>query len=1165
MHLNKYFWLLCVSLYCAFGSAQHPAAYRLQYKILQPHACELNVSEYSLMPATITIVASTDTLIGWKVMNNKIVLGDSLCSKYGSDSLLVSFRTFGFNIEEPTYVIDSSLLTFKEKALITVYEYRQNESKNGLIESRGLDYRGSFSRGLSIGNSQSLVLNSNFDMQLVGDLGNGLKVIAAISDENLPIQAQGNTQQLQEFDKVFIQVSKDRTSIIAGDYELHRPDSYFMNYFKKLKGISVSSTVNSGKGTEVFAKGSFAISRGKFARQTLKTSEGNQGPYRLQGNSNERFIIVLAGTERVYFNGILLTRGFDYDYVIDYNRAEITFSPTRVIARDSRVIVEFEYTDISYLRSMYATQTEFRSKKWKAGINFYSEQDSKNATGDVQLDSLDLQILQQSGDDLSRSVRNSIYLLKDEERRGVNRILYAGMPDPLDPSNIILRFTTNLDSAMYAATFTEVGQGKGDYIIDEKANKNGRVYRYVGNNMGSYLPVIQLIPPEKRQMVTVNGKYQFNRDASVFGEVAMSNYDVNRLSSFDESDNTGFSTHVAFNNRIKLDTAGQWSLNTSVKHEFVNKNFNELNPFRAPEFVRDWNISQLMSKGDEYLLLSSVSLNKRNEMKLEYGFNTYVKGDDYTGRKHQALWTFAKDRWNVRAFSDYLTSTASRLDQNTRFLRPEFSISYKISKKGDWSIGAAYDGESNVIRNIGGDSLFAASNQFHHLKWFVSNDFSKDFAMRLSYSLRDDYLGKQNDFAHASVAKELEWAGKWITSENSDLQWNIIGRQLDIKDPILLPKETSKNTILGKLDYVFSLFNQGIRSVTSYNTNSGQEPKVEYVYQKVEPGTGDYVFIGKEENANLNNSQDFRFDPSNPNRSYIRLTLTNNEFIRTNNIELNQSLHIEPVKFIKATPERKLSSFYRFISRFSTMSNAKITKKQMDNSSTSLTSFFNFDLQDTSLVSYNSTFSNTLFFNKGNVKYDIQIGNRDNQNRSLQVGDTEDHGINDWFFRTRLNILNRADLFLILEKSERTYFSRVFADRNLDLRILRLKPELSYRPSGNVRLTARYTYEDKRQQILTKDLAFINDFTGEFALRKANQYSFDLSLSYVAIQFSGESGSPLEYDMLDGLKNGKNFLWNLVFTRRVGKNIDLTVNYEGRKPGSSPFVHVGRAQIKATF
>ena len=68
-----------------------------------------------------------------------------------------------------------------------------------------------------------------------------------------------------------------------------------MNYFKKLKGISVATEIKTGKNSTINTKGSFAISRGKFARQTIATKEGNQGPYRLQGNNNERFIIVLAG------------------------------------------------------------------------------------------------------------------------------------------------------------------------------------------------------------------------------------------------------------------------------------------------------------------------------------------------------------------------------------------------------------------------------------------------------------------------------------------------------------------------------------------------------------------------------------------------------------------------------------------------------------------------------------------------------------------------------------------------------------------------------------------------------------------------------------------------------------------------------------------------------
>jgi len=39
----------------------------------------------------------------------------------------------------------------------------------------------------------------------------------------------------------------------------------------------------------------------------------------------------------------------------------------------------------------------------------------------------------------------------------------------------------------------------------------------------------------------------------------------------------------------------------------------------------------------------------------------------------------------------------------------------------------------------------------------------------------------------------------------------------------------------------------------------------------------------------------------------------------------------------------------------------------------------------------------------------------------------------------------------------------------------------------------------------------------------------------------------------------------LIYTKRLAKNIDLTINYEGRKTGISPLINVGRAQVKATF
>ena len=152
---------------------------------------------------------------------------------------------------------------------------------------------GSITRGIVAGNNRDITLESGLRMQLSGEIVQGVQVQAVLTDENTPIQPEGTTQRLNEFDRVFIELATRQGTVQLGDFDLNFQNAEFAQFSRKLQGIRAFGAYSPGSiatpNPVLSLDVAGATARGIFRTQEIEPIDGVQGPYRLQGESGEQF------------------------------------------------------------------------------------------------------------------------------------------------------------------------------------------------------------------------------------------------------------------------------------------------------------------------------------------------------------------------------------------------------------------------------------------------------------------------------------------------------------------------------------------------------------------------------------------------------------------------------------------------------------------------------------------------------------------------------------------------------------------------------------------------------------------------------------------------------------------------------------------------------------
>lgn len=443
---------------------------------------------------------------------------------------------------------------------------------------------GSIFRQLSVSPLGGSDFTGGLQMQLNGKLTKNMMVSGILTDQDLPIQPEGTTRELEELDQVYLMVTHPNYFVDAGDIIYEEKINNSNNINRKLVGLKNHYKVGQWSGSGVYAG-----SKGNYTTLEMKGRDGNQGPYQLTGSNGNRDIIVLSGTEKVWVDGIQLIRGQNHDYTIDYSLGEIRFTPKVLIHADSDLFIEYQYSDFEYQKGFSGGSLKRNfGKSSFLTFGFFKESDQFNKN-DWSQDIRDSLSATESG-----NIQISTVISDDEGDYIFSGDRYEYSPD-------------EENQPRYAITFEF--DPYGSYI--RKISDTGRIFYEItgsdidlNSNVDKYSPFRTILGPKLHQFGFVGGDVSLGNYINISSQFMGSGLNQNTMAIRQEKKG-GSSRKID----ISIDTLvfGPTIWTAAISNWYRSDNYFALGQENDVMQRRLWNLDSAQSNGvDESKIRSEM-------------------------------------------------------------------------------------------------------------------------------------------------------------------------------------------------------------------------------------------------------------------------------------------------------------------------------------------------------------------------------------------------------------------------------------------------------------------------------------------------------------------------------------------------------------------------------